>query len=66
MIDLERTADELIPGSSRRSPSYHSEYGRKTVGEILELARRGDRKARQMKKLIFEDPRLSQRPPKRR
>jgi hypothetical protein len=53
-------ADDLIPGRSKRSPSYHSDYGRKTYGEIKNLARRKppDEKARQMKKLIEDAVRL--------
>ena len=60
MPDDQEKADDLIHGSSRRSPSYHSDYGGKTYGEIKRLAgaRPPDRKARQMKKLIEEDERL--------
>jgi hypothetical protein len=31
-------ADELIPGSLKRSKSYHGAYGQKTYREIKELA----------------------------
>lgn len=54
-------ADNLIPGTLKRSKSYHRDYGRKTYGEIKRLAGRKppDQKARQMKKLI-ENPRRLQ------
>jgi hypothetical protein len=47
-------ADDLISGSLKRSESYHTDYGKKTYGEIKELAAADppDKKARQMKKLI--------------
>lgn len=53
-------ADDLIPGSLKRSKSYHEEYGRKTYREIKELAAATppDTKARQMKKLIEQTERL--------
>ena len=53
-------ADDLIPGSLKRSKSYHSDYGKKTYGEIKRLAagKPADRKARQMKKLIEQAERL--------
>jgi hypothetical protein len=53
-------ADDLIPGSLKRSKSYHRDFGRKTYGEIKRLAKRKppDRKARQMKKLIEQAQRL--------
>jgi hypothetical protein len=56
-------ADDLIPGRSKRSLSYHRDYGRKTYGEIKKLANKKppDIKARQMKKLIEDDPRLSEK-----
>ena len=68
MIDDGEIADSLIPGKSKRSPSYHGGYGQKTYGEIKNLATGNppDKKARQMKKLIEESHRLSQKPPKRR
>ncbi|HQU41922.1 MAG TPA: hypothetical protein PK867_03885 [Pirellulales bacterium] len=31
-------ADDLISGSLKRSPSYHSDYGKKTHKEIMDLA----------------------------
>jgi hypothetical protein len=54
------TADDLIPGSLKRSKSYHQDYGRKTYKEIKALAAGvpPDRKARQMKKLIEQTERL--------
>jgi hypothetical protein len=30
-------ADDLIPGSLKRSRSYHSDYGKKTYKEIKDL-----------------------------
>jgi len=56
-------ADDLIPGSLKRSKSYHRDYGRKTYGEIKTLARQkpADGKARQMKKLIENAVRLAQK-----
>ena len=54
-------ADDLIPGSLKRSRSYHVDYGRKTYGEIKQLAasKPPDRKAWQMTKLIEQAERLS-------
>jgi hypothetical protein len=56
-------ADDIIPGSLKRSRSYHSDYGRKTYGVIKELAaaQPPDTKARQMKKLIEQVERLQQK-----
>jgi hypothetical protein len=53
-------ADDLIPGSLKRSKSYHGSYGKKTYREIKDLAAAvpPDRKARQMKKLIEQTERL--------
>ena len=53
-------ADDLIPGSLKRSRSYHSDYGKKTYKEIKDLADANppDKKARQMKKLIEHAQRL--------
>jgi hypothetical protein len=53
-------ADDLIPGSLKRSRSYHVDYGGKTYKEIKELASGDppDRKARQMKKLMEQADRL--------
>jgi hypothetical protein len=63
MIDNNAIADDLISGRSKRSPSYHIDYGKKTYGEIKRLAKQKppDIKARQMKKLIHDDPRLGQK-----
>ena len=60
MASDDEIADDLIPGSLKRSKSYHRDYGRKTYGEIKRLAKRKppDRKARQMKKLIENARRL--------
>jgi hypothetical protein len=53
-------ADNVIPGSLKRSKSYHSEYGKKTYQQIKDLAAANppDKKARQMKKLIEQAERL--------
>jgi hypothetical protein len=53
-------ADDLIPGSLKRSASYHAEYGRMTYGELKKLAKKKppDKKARQMKKLAEQRARL--------
>jgi RHS repeat-associated protein len=59
--DEKKKADDQIRASQKRSPSYHSEYGQKTYGEIKDLAKAGDQKARQMKKLIEQAARLGQR-----
>jgi hypothetical protein len=62
MSDDKTRADDLIPGSLKHSPSYHRDYGGKTYGEIKRLARQKppDMKARQMKKLIENAPRLDE------
>jgi RHS repeat-associated protein len=54
----EPKADELIPGSLKRSPSYHEDYGNMTKEEINKEAKKGDPKAKQMKKLLDQAPRL--------
>jgi hypothetical protein len=56
-------ADDLIPGSLKRSKSYHQDYGKKTCEEIKELASANppDKKARQMKKLIEQAQRFQQK-----
>jgi hypothetical protein len=53
-------ADDVIPGSLKRSNSYHSDYGKKAYKEIKDLAAANppDIKARQMKKLIEQADRL--------
>ena len=63
MADDDELAEDLIPGSLKRSRSYHSDYGRKTYKEIKELAggKPPDRKARQMKKLIEQAKRLQEK-----
>jgi hypothetical protein len=55
--------DDLIPGSLKRSKSYHADYGRKAYKEIKELAAANppDHKARQMKKLIEQTERLQKK-----
>jgi hypothetical protein len=59
-INENKKADELIPGSLKRSKSYHSDYGQMTYGNIRRLAKKKppDLKARQMKKLIEQAERL--------
>lgn len=56
-------ADDIIPGSLKKSKSYHSDYGKKTYKEIKALAAANppDRKARQMKKLIEQTERLQEK-----
>jgi hypothetical protein len=56
----DQLADKLISGRLKRSRSYHADYGRKTYGEINQLAgaQPPDRKARQMKKQIEQAERL--------
>lgn len=56
-------ADDVIPGSLKRSKSYHGDYGGKTYKEIKELADANppDQKARQMKKLIEQTERLQKK-----
>jgi hypothetical protein len=56
-------ADDVIPGSLKRSRSYHSSYGNKTYKQIKDLAAADppDRKARQMKKLIEQATRLQEK-----
>jgi hypothetical protein len=56
-------ADDLIPGSLKRSRSDHEDYGKKMYREIKELASANppDQKARQMKKLIEQTERLQKK-----
>ncbi len=56
-------ADDVIPGSLKRSRSYHSDYGELTYKEIKDLADANppDKKARQMKKLIEQTERLREK-----
>jgi hypothetical protein len=67
MAEDDQIADDLIPGSLKRSRSYHGDYGGKTYGEIKELASGSppDLKARQMKKLIEQADRLQNKERKR-
>ena len=53
-------ADDVIPGSLKRSRSYHGDNGTKTYKELEDLAAANppDQKARQMKKLIEQTERL--------
>ncbi len=50
--DETKTADQLIPGTGKRAPTYYPPYGPKTYREIKDLAKKGDRRAKDMKKLI--------------
>jgi len=56
-------ADDVIPGSLKRSKSYHRDYGGMTYAEIKGLAAADppDKKARQMKKLVEQIERLQQK-----
>ncbi len=58
----------MIPGSLKRSKSYHSDHGKKTYREIKDLAAADppDKKARQMKKLIDQKERLHKKDKGRR
>ncbi len=56
-------ADDLIPGSLKRSRSYHSDYGE---NRELAAANPPDQKARQMKKLIEQTERLQNKGKRRR
>lgn len=57
-LHTEQTADQLLPGSLKRSPSYNPNYGNKTRTELEKLAKQGDQTAKKMKKLIDQIPRL--------
>jgi hypothetical protein len=63
MADDDAKAGDLIPGSLKRSKSYHEEYAGKTYAEIKQLAvaKPPDPKARQMKKLIEQAERLREK-----
>ena len=63
MADEDSKAEDLIPGSLKRSKSYHADYAKKTYGEIKQLAaeKPPDAKARQMKKLIEQTARLKEK-----
>ena len=63
MAQDEEVADDVIPGSLKRSKSYHADYGKLTYGEIKDLAasKPVDRMARQMKKLIEQVERLQKK-----
>jgi hypothetical protein len=55
----DQAADSLLSGKLKKSRSYHAGYGAKTYKQIKQLAAAGDKKARQMKKLIEQRQRLS-------
>lgn len=60
-ISDDEIVDDLISGSLKRSPSYDTELGKKTYGELKELARgRGKeaQRAKKMKKLAEQGKRL--------
>lgn len=56
-------AEQLIPGSLKRSPSYFTEYAGLTYAEIRRRAEANppDLKARKMKKLIEQADRLKEK-----
>jgi len=54
----EKTADELLPGSLKRSPSYNPKYGTMTRDELEKAAKAGDQAAKKMKKLVDQIDRL--------
>jgi hypothetical protein len=56
-------AEDVIPGSLKKSKSYHSDYGKYTYKAIKDLAADNppDLKARQMKKLIEQTERLQKK-----
>ena len=58
---LLKKAEDLISGKLKKSKSYHSNYANKTYQEILDMAKTGDRKAKQMKKLIEQTERLREK-----
>lgn len=55
----EKIADDLITGTLKKPNSYHSDYGRKTVEELESLSKSGDRKAKQMLKLVKQHKQLN-------
>jgi len=55
---LLKKAEVLISGKLKKSKSYHSDYASRTYQEILDLAKSGDKKAKQMNKLIEQAERL--------
>ena len=61
LLSDEKTADQILPGSLKRSPSYNPKYGGKTRSELSELAKKGDQSASKMKKLIDQVDRLLQK-----
>jgi RHS repeat-associated protein len=61
LINSEKTADDLLPGSLKRSPSYNPKYGKLTRGELEKAAKTGDEAAKKMKKLVDQIPRLLQK-----
>lgn len=66
-MDDNAKADDLIPGSLKRSVSYHTEYGKKKYGKIKRLAKSKppERNARPMKKLLAQAARLLEKARKR-
>ncbi len=58
---LLRKSADLISGKLKKSKSYHSDYANKTYQEILDLAKIGYKKAKQMKKLIEQVERLREK-----
>ena len=60
-VYTEKTLNDLVPGSIKRSPSWDDGYGYKTPSEIKELAKSGDKVAQKMKKLWEQVDRLLQK-----
>ncbi|MBK7110621.1 MAG: RHS repeat-associated core domain-containing protein [Chitinophagales bacterium] len=57
----EKTLNDLIPGGIKASPSWHDPYGELTPPEIENLAKQGDKKAKNMQKLLRNQERLSEK-----
>jgi hypothetical protein len=53
-----RSADSYLTGTLKRSPSYASEYGMKTIQDLEDLAKVGNQKAQKMLKLVKQAARL--------
>ena len=63
-VNTTKNAGDLISGSLKRSPSYHSELANKSYAEIVTLSKgQGElaNKATQMKKLIEQNKRLMEK-----
>ncbi|NCT75945.1 MAG: hypothetical protein GXC78_15505 [Chitinophagaceae bacterium] len=51
-VPEEKTADEILPASVKRSPIYNPKYGGYTRSELQKLANAGNQIAEKMKKLV--------------